>query len=42
MLPFFSGDAYHMDINWGDYQSEQVAGMEYYCMDLLKIEKQDK
>jgi len=38
----FSGDAYHMDINWGDYQSEQVAGMEYYCMDLLKIEKQDK
>lgn len=38
----FSGDAYNMDINWGDYQSEQVAGMEYYCMDLLKIEKQDK
>ena len=37
----FSGDAYNMDVNWGDYQSEQVSGMEYYCIDLLKIEKKE-
>ena len=37
----FSGDAYNMDVNWGDYQSEKIAGMEYYCIDLLKIEKKE-
>lgn len=37
----FSGDAYSMDINWGDYKSAQIAGMTYYCLDLLKIEIQE-
>lgn len=34
----FSGDAYGMDINWGDYQSI-IDGTNYYCFDLLTIDK---
>ena len=37
----FSGDVYVMNVNWGDYLAEQTSGVEYYCMDLLKIEMQN-